>query len=46
MELGCLIAAGAYAAVEFWLGRTPRTRAGSVLEAAILVARAVFCRRK
>ncbi len=41
-----LIAAGAYAALEFWLGKTPRTRAGSVLEAGLLLARALFCRGK
>jgi hypothetical protein len=41
-----LLSAVVYAGFEYWLGRTPKTKAGSVLELALSVAKAALSRRK
>lgn len=46
MTIEWAIAALGYAALEYWLGRTDKVRAGSVLEALLVVGRSVFRRGK
>jgi hypothetical protein len=41
-----LLLAVVYAGLEYWLGKTQRVKAGSVLEIAVQVARVVLQRRK
>lgn len=45
MGIEWALAALGYAALEYWLGRTDKVRAGSVLEALALVARSLLRRK-
>lgn len=46
MAIEWALAALGYAVLEYWLGRTEKTRANSVLEALAMAARLLVTRRK